>query len=558
MNSKNKKLIAVVPLIAVALLVICAVLPGRQESKDFRLSRNLDIYISLFRELNAFYVDEIDPEKLIHKSIKSMLSELDPYTVFYPEEETGDLDFMTTGKYGGFGSLIRKSGDYIVVTNVYKGFPADKAGIKPGDLLIKIDDTSLKGLSTEKTSEMLKGDPGTEVVVTIRRNGSDKTISLKREKISVSAVPYWGMIDDNTGYIRFTNFTQNCISEVREALVDLKEKQGAVKLILDLRSNPGGLVTEAVEIVNLFVKPGQEIVSTRGRARQYDARFRTTKNPVAPDMPLVVLINRSSASASEIVAGALQDLDRAIIVGERSYGKGLVQVARPLSYKAQVKMTTAKYYIPSGRCIQAVDFSKRNEDGSVGQIPDSLIKTFTTRNGRPVKDGGGIIPDIIVKSDVLSRFVSELYVQNMIFDFATRYYWDHPQPADPDSLTINEDDLERFKAFLVEKGFEYQTGSESILRELNRVAREEGIYDENSEMLEKLKQGLGHTLEREMTLYCDEVTELLESELAGRYFYDWGAVRYSISRDTQISEALKAASDRNRYAELLGDLPAAM
>ncbi|MEZ4996264.1 MAG: S41 family peptidase [Bacteroidales bacterium] len=551
MRSKNKTRILLVPAFALAALLTLGFLLGGQETKDFRLTKNLDIYISLFRELNAFYVDEIDPEKLVNKSITGMLSTLDPYTVFYPEEDKGDLDFITTGKYGGFGSLIRKSGDYILVTNVYKGFPADKSGIRPGDLMISIDGTSLKGVTSDKASDMLKGEPGTEAEIVIRRNGEDMARKLKRERIAISAVPYYGMVDENTGYIRFTNFTQNCIAEVREALVDLKEKQGAEDLILDLRSNPGGLVNEAVEIVNLFVKPGQEVVSTRGRARQYEAVFRTTKSPVAPDMPVVVLINRGSASASEIVAGALQDLDRGVIVGERSYGKGLVQVARPLSYKAQVKMTTAKYYIPSGRCIQAVDFSHRNEDGSVGMIPDSLTKTFRTRNGRPVKDGGGIIPDVTVASDMLNRFASELYVQNMIFDFATAYYWSQPQPATLGSLKMTDDDLERFGDFLAERNFTYRTDSESILEELARVAREENLYDENREALEKLKSGLSHSLERELTEYRSDVTELLESELAGRYFYDWGMVEYSVSRDTQIKEAISIAGDRARYSSLL-------
>ena len=458
---------------------------------------------------------------------------------------------MTTGKYGGFGSLIRKSGDYILVTNVYQGFPADRSGIRPGDLMISIDGTSLKGVSSDKASNMLKGEPGTEAEIIIRRNGQDIPKKLRRERIAISAVPYYGMVDENTGYIRFTNFTQNCIAEVREALIDLRDKQGAEDLILDLRSNPGGLVTEAAEIVNLFVKPGQEVVSTRGRAKQYDAVFRTNKTPVAPDMPVVVLINRSSASASEIVAGALQDLDRGVIVGERSYGKGLVQVARPLSYKAQVKMTTAKYYIPSGRCIQAVDFSNRNEDGSVGFIPDSLTKTFKTKNGRPVKDGGGIIPDVAVPSDMLNRFTSELFVQNMIFDFATEYYWSHPQPPVLDSLKIRTEDLDQFKNFLKERSFSYRTDSESILGELSRTAMEEGLYDANREAIEKLKTGLSHTLDREMALYLADVTELIESELAGRYFYDWGTVEYSVSRDAQIRKAVEIAGDRAKYASLL-------
>lgn len=548
--SRSKKAI-----LSVAIVVTVAISAGfilvNQESRDFKLTKSIDVYISLMRELNAFYVDEIDAEKIVNKGIDAMLSSLDPYTVYYPEEDSGDLDFMTTGKYGGFGSLIRKSGDYIIVTNVYKGFPADQNGIKPGDEMISIDGISLKGVASDKASDMLKGEPGTEAELVFRRNGEEFTKRLKRERISIPAVPYYGMLDSKTGYIRFTNFTQNCIAEVRSALIDLKDKQGAESIVLDLRNNPGGLVNEAVEIVNLFVKPGLEVVSTRGRAKQYDAVFRTNRNPVAPEMPVVVLINRGSASASEIVAGALQDFDRAIIVGERSYGKGLVQVARPLSYKAQVKITTAKYYIPSGRCIQAVDFSNPNEDGSVGVIPDSLIKTFSTRNGRPVKDGGGIIPDMVIPTDMLTRFTSELYVQNMIFEYATEYFWSHPQPSILDSLKLNENDIERFRAFLKEKNFSYQTGSESALDDLIEAAREEKLYDDNSKELEQLREVLGHSLDRDVASQKSEVTELIESELAGRYFYDSGMIKYSLPRDTQVKEAVRIAADRERYDSLL-------
>ncbi|MBE0668519.1 MAG: S41 family peptidase, partial [Bacteroidales bacterium] len=335
-NIKSKKTLVIIAAVFTALFTL-SFLISDQQNKDFKLTKNIDIYISLFRELNAFYVDEIDPEKLVEKSITSMLETLDPYTVYYPQDNVSDLDFMTTGKYGGFGSVIRKSGDYIVVANVYRGFPADKTGIKPGDLIISIDGKSLKGVTSDKASDMLKGDPGSEAQMTIRRNDKDFTVTISRERIAIPAVPYYGMLDNTIGYIRFTNFTQNCITEVRDALTDLKENQGATTLILDLRNNPGGLVSEAVEIVNLFVKSGQEVVSTRGRVKQYDAVFRTQKNPIAPEMPLIVLINRGSASASEIVAGAIQDLDRGVILGERSYGKGLVQVARPLSYKTQLK-----------------------------------------------------------------------------------------------------------------------------------------------------------------------------------------------------------------------------
>jgi carboxyl-terminal processing protease len=551
-KGKTKRII-LLPAVALIAILTFSFLVSSQESRDFKLTKNIDIYISLLRELNAFYVDEIDPEKLVSKSITGMLSTLDPYTVYYPEENTGDLDFLTTGKYGGFGSLIRKSGDYIVVTNVYKGFPADQNGIKPGDIMLSIDGASLKGVSSEKASDMLKGEPGTEAVIIFRRNGEEFSKTLKRERISIPAVPYYGMVSDKTGYIRFTNFTQNCISEVRDALIDLKEKQGAENLILDLRNNPGGLVNEAVEIVSLFVRPGQEVVSTHGRAKQYDAVFKTSKKPVAPDMPVVVLINRGSASASEIVAGALQDLDRAVILGERSYGKGLVQVARPLSYKAEVKITTAKYYIPS--CIQAVDFSHPNEDGSVGYIPDSLIKTFSTRNGRPVKDGGGIIPDVTVPSDMLTRFTSELYVQNMIFDFATEYFWSHPQPRVLDSLRITNQDLDNFAEFLKQRNFSYETNTESMLDNLVDAAKADNLYDENKDTIEKLRSQVSHSLEKDMTSQKQDVTELIEAELADRYFYDAGMIRYSLPYDTQVIAAVKIFFDGVKYLSLLKGEP---
>ena len=439
-------------IIVLTLLLVAGLSTGflvTQETRDFRIAKNLDIFFSLFRELNTFYVDEIDPDKLIKSGLDNMLKTLDPYTVYYPESESDEFTFLTTGKYGGIGSLVRSNGDYTIISEVYKDFPADKAGIKAGDLLKKVDGVSLKGLSTDKVSDKLKGKPGTDISLTIERNGKEMEYQLKREKISMPPVPYYGMIDSKTGYIRFTGFTQNCIADVKNAMIKLKE-DNVQQIILDLRGNPGGLLTEAVEIVNLFVPQGSEIVSTKGKVKQFDEDFKTTKDAVDDKIPLAVIINRGSASASEIVAGAIQDLDRGIIIGQRSYGKGLVQVTRPLSYNTQLKVTTAKYYIPSGRCIQARDFSHPNEDGSVGMIPDSLISEFKTKHGRTVKDGGGISPDIEIIPEPLSQISTELYLRNFIFDFATEYYWAHPELKSIDQFSFSDKDYADFKAFLTE------------------------------------------------------------------------------------------------------------
>ena len=381
-------------LIISGFIILTAVTTGflvTQETRDFRIAKNLDIFYSMFRELNTFYVDEINPDKIIRTGIDNMLKTLDPYTVYYPESDAEDFALLTTGKYGGIGSLIRGGGEYVVINEVYKGFPADIAGIKPGDQISKVNGVSLKDISSDKVSDMLKGNPGSEISVSVLRNGKEKEFTMKRERISIPPVPYYGMIDSKTGYIRFSSFTQECSQDVRKALLDLKNSNPQ-QIILDLRGNPGGILTEAVEIVNLFVGPGNMVVSTKGKVKQFDEDFKTTKSAVDEKIPLAILINRGSASASEIVAGAIQDLDRGVIVGQRSYGKGLVQVSRQLSYNSQLKVTTAKYYIPSGRCIQALDFSHPNEDGSVGYIPDSLISEFRTKNGRIVKDGGELLP----------------------------------------------------------------------------------------------------------------------------------------------------------------------
>jgi carboxyl-terminal processing protease len=521
-----------------------------QETRDFRIAKNLDIFYSMFRELNTFYVDPIDPDKLVKSAIDAMLKTLDPYTVYYPESEGDEVTFMTTGKYGGIGSLIRPEGDYVVISMIYKGFPADLAGIKPGDILKKADGVTLKGLSSEEVSEKLKGNPGTTLKLTVERNGTDTDFEVKREKVVVPPVPYYGMLNSKTGYIRFTNFTQDCAEDVKNALVALKASN-AQQIILDLRGNPGGLLSEAVSVINLFVGPGNEVVSTKGKVKQFDEDFRTTKTAVDEKIPVAVLINRSTASASEIVAGTMQDLDRGVIVGQRSYGKGLVQITRPLSYGAQLKLTTAKYYIPSGRCIQALDFSHPNPDGSVGIIPDSLISDFKTRNGRVVKNGGGITPDISIQPESLSQIASELYLKNLIFDFATHYYWSHKAPASIDQLKFTDKDYNDFRNFLVKGGFSYKTTTEESLNELISNAKKEKYYDLHKQLFTDLENDLHHSLDQDLTMFRPEIEQLLEDEIISRYFYEAGSIGWTLNTDKQVLKADEILNNREEYDSIL-------
>jgi len=521
-----------------------------QETRDFKIAKNLDIFLTLFRELNTFYVDELVPDKLVKTGIDNMLKTLDPYTVYYPESEGDEVAFMTTGKYGGIGSLVRGGGEYVVISLVYKGFPADVAGIKTGDILKKVDGVSLKGVGTDVVSEKLKGNPGTIINLTIERNGKEMDFAVKREKIVVPTVPYFGMVDSNTGYIRFSSFTQNSTDDVRKALTELKNKN-ASRIILDLRGNPGGLLTEAVDVVNLFVGSGNEIVSTKGKVKQFDESFKTTKTAIDEKIPLAVIINRSSASAAEIVAGAVQDLDRGVIVGQRSYGKGLVQITRPLSYNTQLKVTTAKYYIPSGRCIQALDFSHPNEDGSVGIIPDSLISEFKTRSGRVVKDGGGITPDIEVAPEILSQIATELLYRNYIFDFASVYYWMHPGIKSIEDFKFTDQDFTDFKNYLAGRKFSYRTITEISLNELITNAKREKYYDTHKQIFTELQKELNHTLDNDLNTFRHEITGLLEDEILGRYFYEEGAIAWTIKTDEQVLKATEILNKSQYYNSIL-------
>ena len=442
----------------------------------FEIAKNLDIFTTVYRELNNYYVDETDPGKLMKTAIDKMLKSLDPYTNYIPESEIEDFQFMTTGQYGGIGAVITKREDYVFISEPYEGFPAQKAGLIAGDKILEINGESAKGKNTEDVSKALKGQPNTEVQLLIERPYLDDpfSVSFKRQKISVKSVPFYSYLNEEIGYIKLRSFTRNCSNDIKNAFLDLK-KQGDLKgLILDLRSNPGGLLNESVNIVNLFVDKGQEVVSTKGKIKSWDKVYKASKSPTDLEIPIVVLINQSSASASEIVAGAIQDLDRGIVIGQRSFGKGLVQQTKKLSYNSQLKLTVAKYYIPSGRCIQALDYSNRNEDGSVGKVPDSLMTAFKTKNGRTVYDGGGINPDIEIDQDDISNLIVSLIQERLFFDYAT--YYKHQNPS-LDSLFIMDDSgFNSFVDFLGDKSYDYKTETEKAFEALKNISENTLIW----------------------------------------------------------------------------------
>jgi carboxyl-terminal processing protease len=523
------------------------------KNKDLELVKNLDIYYTLFRELNMFYVDETDPEELVTTSINAMLLSLDPYTSYIPESGMDDFQFQTTGEYGGIGSLISRSGDQVIIAEPYEGFPAAKAGLRAGDKILKVDGMATRELEIESVSDRLKGKPGTELTLEIERFGIENPFKVKlvREKISIRNVPYSGMIEPGTAYIRLANFTTGASLEVENALKELQKDQKLSSLVLDLRSNPGGLLIEAVRICNLFVDRGELIVSTRGKMNQWDSDYSTTREPLYKDLPMVVLINRGSASASEIVAGALQDLDRAVVVGQRTFGKGLVQTSRPLKYNAQLKVTTAKYYIPSGRCIQALDYTNRNPDGSVGVIPDSLISEFKTRNERLVYDGGGIQPDFEVVPETLSEISIQLFTQRMFFNYATRYRNTHENIASPESFSLSQSDYDSFKAFLKENSFEYQTASEKAFEQLLKNAKREKYFELAEAEFASLEEKLSHNNLKDLATFEEEIRQILTEEIVNQYYFQAGRILAQIQEDVQLYKAREIINEQGMLKEVL-------
>lgn len=519
----------------------------------FEVSKNLDIFATMFRELNIYYVDETNPGDLMKKAMDDMLSSLDPYTSYIPESEIEDYKYMQTGQYGGVGALIRQDSNYVIISEPYEGYPAQKADLRAGDKILKVNDIDVKGKKTDDISKFLKGQAGTAVKLLIEREGEKAPIekTLNREEIKIKSVAYSDMIAPTIGYIKLIAFTESAAREVKEALLNLKKNPDFKTLVFDLRGNPGGLLNEAVDIVNLFVEKGTDIVSTRGKIKDWDKTYKAENHPVDITVPIVVLIDRSSASASEIVSGAIQDLDRGVIVGQRSYGKGLVQQTRPLSYNAQLKVTVAKYYIPSGRCIQALDYSHHNEDGSVNKVPDSLISAFKTKTGRIVYDGGGISPDVLIEPFKYSSILTSLANKIWIFKYATLFRTSNPSIINAKEFQLNDAQYNNFVVYLNDKDYDYTTKVEKTLDELVEDAKADKNLSPLQPDIEALKKKIMHHKKDDLVKYKPEIKQFLEEEIVSRYYFQKGRLEASFKGDDELKEALSVLNDSTRYQKLL-------
>ena len=525
----------------------------KKDGHDFEVVKNLDVFNSIYKELDMFYVDSLEAQKAIRVGIDAMLSELDPYTVYYPEDDMDELEMMTKGKYGGIGSIIRLRKDStVIIYEPYEGMPAAEVGLKVGDVLLRIDDNDLKGMDTEKVSNLLRGEPGTTFLLEVQRPGEKKTRKFKitRRNITVSQIPYHGVLRGDVGYINLIGFTENSSRDFRKALISVKA-DGAKSLVIDLRGNGGGSLAEAVNIVNLFVPRGKEIVSMKGKVRSSNYSCKSKNEPLDIEMPIVVLVNNGSASAAEIVAGALQDLDRAVIVGSKTFGKGLVQSVRDLPYNGSLKLTTSKYYIPSGRCIQAIDYKNRRE-GQKDRVADSLANVFHTAGGREVRDSGGIMPDVEVKHDTLANLLFSLSNDDVLTDFATDYCKTHLTIAPAAEFAISDADFEAFKRMAVESGFKYDRLSEKRLDDLKKVAVFEGYLKDAEAEFAALAKKLEHNLERDFDNFKDDIKELVEMEIVKRYYFQRGTVESGLRDDIDFDKAVEILHNPEEYNRILG------
>jgi len=549
-KTKNMKQKIKLLFLSTSLIVTLGISTGFVDNY-FEIAKNIDIFTTLYKELNTFYVDETIPGDLMKKGIDEMLKSLDPYTNYIPESEIEDFRFQTTGEYGGIGAMITKIEDYVVISEPYENFPAQKAGLIAGDKILEINGVSAKGKTTEEVSKVLKGQPNTSVTMLIDRPYFEHPfeVTFNREKVSVASVPYSEYVTPGIGYIRLRSFTRNCSKDLKSAIIDLKKEQDLKGLILDLRGNPGGLLNESVNIVNFFVEKGEHVVSTKGKIKSWDKLYAANNSPLDTEIPLVVLINSSSASASEIVSGSIQDLDRGVVIGQRSYGKGLVQQTRKLSYNSQLKLTVAKYYIPSGRCIQALDYSHRNKDGSVGKVPDSLMTSFQTKNGREVKDGGGILPDIVIEPEKYRMIIASLLKERFFFDYATQYHSLHDSISR--DFIFSETDFADFKAYLVDKEYSYKTETEQAIEELKKDAQEEEYFFALSEEYDALYARMKENKKDDLEKNKDDIKKILTGEILSRYYYQKGRIRAGLNFDAEVKRAIEVLEDKEAYSQVL-------
>ena len=524
------------------------------DDRNFQIAKNLDIFNSIVKELDLFYVDTIQPEKTIREGIDAMLYSLDPYTAYYPEDDQSELEQMVKGTYGGIGSVITWNDKLkrSMIAEPYEGMPAAVFGLKAGDILMEIDGEDLAGKNNAEVSEMLRGQVGTSFRLKVQRPGKKKPLefNIVRRSIQLPLIPYYAKLDSAVGYISLSSFSGNPSKEFKEAFLDLK-RQGIRSLVIDLRNNGGGLLDEAIEIANFFVPRGKTLVTTKGKIKQSSNVYKTLRQPLDLDIPLAVLVNSGTASSSEILAGSLQDLDRAVIVGNRTYGKGLVQTTRALPYGGTMKVTTSKYYIPSGRCVQAIDYAHRNEDGSVGRIPDSLTTVFHTAAGREVRDGGGVTPDIQVEQEKLPNILFYLVNDNQIFDYATQYCLKHDRIAAPEDFVVTDKDYADFKEMVMKTDFKYDQQSEKLLKSLKEMAEFEGYLAGASAEFDALEKKLTHNLDHDLDYFAKDIKMMIAIEIIKRYYYQRGAIIEQLKDDDDLEAAIKVLNSPAEYRRIL-------
>ncbi len=546
--------------VLISLLMVLIAAPAFAQidrDHDFKTAKNMDIFNSIYKNLDLMYVDTLDAEEVVGNGIKAMLGSLDPYTTYYPEEKVNELKNMLTGKYAGVGAVVRYNFQLqrVCISEPYENMPAAEVGLKKGDIILSIDNEDMTNKDVAYVSDHLRGDPGTSFIIKVKRPSTGKTLKMKitRRTIQMPFLPYYGMLEGGFGYINFNSFTDNCAKDVRRAFIDLK-KQGAKGLVFDLRNNGGGSVSEAVSIINMFLPKGKTVLKMQGKLQRSNKEYKTSVEPVDSVMPMVVLVNGNSASASEIMSGSLQDYDRAIILGTRTYGKGLVQTTMDLPYNGQMKLTTAKYYIPSGRCVQALNY-KHAKGGYVEHVPDSLTKVFYTANGREVRDGGGVKPDVEVKPDSLPNIAFYLAgardSNEVMLNYEVDYIAKHPTIAPAKDFALTDADYDEFKARVLKADFKYDRETEKYLKDLEKLAKFEGYYDDAKPEFEALKKKLSHNVAKDLDYNKEYIKQLLENEIVAAYYFQAGAIQNSLRYDKQIKEAVKLLNSPEEYSKIL-------